>query len=289
MASSASAYNDGLTGSAILPKPITERSEMSRVLSPLSLAHAQNSQGEPLDIAPVNFSFGEVRSDDPQTAPLSTVLDSSPCLATDSTLETEISAFNDISDKAELLVTCHVTDTEPKLPLEPTVIVSSLDVSILTPVDTEAHLNTGEVLPCEYIHPEVCDVETLGPFPSQTPGVLRTPSCSVKTLARHTSSSPDVESPGISMHLTSPLSSPQTDCHISAIESPAGSGEIDCSSSNAEISGYPAITMSSPNFGPHEDEPSSSPSPPHQHTSTKRAQCNGSAEVRCQKLPRNCS
>jgi len=284
MASTISAYNDGFTGSTVLPKPITEHPEASRILSPLSLDHAQNSQGEPLEIAPVNFSLGEVRSDDPRTALRSTVLDSSPCLATDSTLETEISAFNDISDNAELLVTCHVTNTEPKLTLGPTTIVSSLDISVLTSVDTDAHLNTREVLPCEYIQPQVCDVETPGPFPSQTPGALRTPSCPVKTLARHTSSSSDVESPGIPMLLTSPVSSPQTDYDVSAIESPAGAGEIDCSSSNTEISGYPAITMSSPNFGLHEDGPSSSPSPPHQPTGTKRAQCNGSAEVRCQKL-----
>jgi len=281
MASPVSAYNDGFTESAVPPNPIAEHSEASRILSPLSLGHVQNSQEELLDIAPVIFSFGEVRSDDPWTAQPSPVLDSSPCLAADSNLG--ISALSDIYDNAELLVTCRIANTEPKLPLGPTTIISSLDISVLTPVDTDVHLNTREVLPCENIQPQVYDVETPGPSPSQTPGVLRTPSCLVKTLARHTSSSPDVESSGVSMHLTSPLSSPQTDCDISAIESPAG-GEVDCSSSNTEIGGYPAITMSSPNFCLHEDEPSSSPSPPHQPTGTKRAQCNVNAKVRCQKL-----
>jgi hypothetical protein len=283
LASPVSANNDVITGSTVLPKPITEHSG-ARILSPLSSGHTQNSQGEPLDITPVNFSFGEVRSDDPRTALLSTVLDSSPFLATDSTLETETSAFNDISNNAELLTTCHVTNTVPTLPLAPATIVSSLDVSVLTPVDTDAHMNTREVLPCEYIQHLVCDAETPGLFPGQTTGALRTSSCPVKTLAGHTSSSPDVESPDISVHLTSPVSSPQTDCDTSAIESMAGGGEIDYSSSNTEISRYPAITMSSPNFGLHEDEPSSSPSPPHEPTSTKRGQYNGSAEVRFQKL-----
>jgi hypothetical protein len=278
MASPVSANNDGFTENGVLPKPITEHSEARSILSPLSSGHVQNSQGELLDIAPVNFSFDEVRSYDPRMAILSPVLDRSPCLAADSNMGTEISALNVIPDNAELLVTCRVANTEPKLPLGPTTIDSSLDISVLTPVDVDAHLNTREVLPCEYIQPRVCDVETSVSFPSQTPGALRTPSCPKKTLVRHTSSSPDVESSGISMHLTSPLSSPQTDCDIST-----EGGEIDCSSSNTEISGYPTITMSSPNFGPHEDEPSSSPSSPHQPTSTKRAQCNGSAEVRCQK------
>ena len=232
----------------------------------------------------MNFSSGEVRSDDPRTALLSTVLDSSPFLATDSTLETETSAFNDISNNAELLTTCQCTNTVPTLPLAPATIVSSLDVSVLTPVDTDAHMITREVLPCEYIQHLVYDAETPGLFPGQTTGALRTLSCPVKTLAGHTSSSPDVESPGISVHLTSPVSSPQTDCDTSAIESMAGGGEIGYSSSKTDISGYPAITMSSPNFGLHEDEPSSSPSPPHEPTSTKRGQYNGSAEVRFQKL-----
>ena len=284
MASSISAYNDGFTGSTVLPKLITGHSEASKILSPLSLDRAQNSQGESLEIAPVNFSLGEVRSDDPRTTLRSTVLDSSLCLATDSTVETEINAFNDISDNAELFVTCHVTNTEPKLPLGPTTIVSSLDISVLASVDTDAHLNTREVLPCEYIQPQVCDVETPGPVPSQARGALRTPSRPVKTLARHTPSSPDVGSSGVPMHFTSPVSSPLTDCDISAIESSAGAGEIDSPSSNTEFSGYPAITMSSPNFGLHEDGPSSSPSPPHQPTGTKRAQSNGTAEVRCQRL-----
>lgn len=277
MASPVSAYNDGFTENGVLPKPITEHSEATRILSPLSLGHVQNSHGELLDIAPVNFSLDEVRSDDPQMALRSPVLDSSPCLAADSNLGTEISALDVIPDNAELLVTCRVANTEPKLPLGPTTIDSSLDISVLTPVDIDAHLNTRDVLPCEYIQPRVGDAETPMPFPSQTPGALRTPSCLVKTLVRHTSSSPDVESSGISMRLTSPLSSPQTDCDMST-----GGEEIDCSSSNIEISGYPTITMSSPNFGPHDDEPSSPPSSPHQPTGTKRAQCDGSAEVRCQ-------
>ena len=231
----------------------------------------------------MNLSFGEVRSDDPRTALPSTVLDSSPCLATDSTPEIETSAFDDTSNNAELLTTCRVTDTVPTLPLGPATIISSLGVSVLTPVDTDAHINTREVLPCEDIQHRVCDAETPGLFPDQTTGALHIPSCAVKLLARHTSSSPDVESPGISVHLTSPVSSPQTDCDTSAIESLAGGGEIDYSSSNTDMSGYPAIIMSSPNFGLHEDEPSSSPSPPHEPTGTKRVQYNGSAEVRCQK------
>jgi hypothetical protein len=283
MASAVSAYNDGFTESAVPPNPITEHSEESRILSPLSLGHVQNPQ-ELLDIAPVIFSFGEVRSDDPRTAQPPPVLDSSPCLAADSNLGTQLSALNDISDNAELLVTCRIANTEPKLPSGLTTIISSLDISALAPIDTDAQPNTREVLPCEYVQPRVCDVETPGPSPSQTPGALRTPSCLVKTVARHTSSSPDIESSGVSIRLTSPLSSPQTDCDTSAIESPAGGGEMDCSSSNTEIGGYPAITMSSPNFGLHEDEPSSSPSPPHQATSAKRAQCNITTDVRCQKL-----
>src|SRR6266851_5765496 len=272
MVSSDSTYNDGFTDRAVAPpQPIIDRSEVSRMSSPLLSGSAQSSQE---NHAPMDFSSGGARSGDSRTA-LLPVLGCSPCLATTSALktETENSASNDISDNAELFVTRHVTDPEQKVPLGPTTNSSSPDASVPPPDDTDTQSNTREVFPCDYTQSLICDLKTPGPTLGQTPAAPLTPGCAVDTLARDSSLSPIVGTSGIFMHLTPPLSSPLTGCNVSTVE-------VDCSSNRAEIDDYPAITMSSPTFGLHEDEPPSSPSPPHRTTSTKRAQRDESDEVR---------
>lgn len=226
---------------------------------------------------------GHARSGESWTALLPSVLDHSPVSATDPAPESEISASNDISDNAALFVTHHVSYDAQKLTSGPTTVISSsgaLEITVISPVDKDASLNTHKVLPCDHKQSSACDMETPGPVSSQTSGALLPPLCPIDTLAGNTSSSHVVQTSGIFMGLTPPPSSPPTECDISFAERLVRDGEADCSSSPTEIDGYPEVTMSSPNLVFREDELLSSPPPRHQ--TTKRAQCDESDEVRCQ-------
>ena len=226
-------------------------------------------------------------SGDPRTALPPIVLCCAPCLATDSAPETEISPSNNVSDDAALFATHLVSYPAQKLPLGQITIISSpedLEITVLPPVDKDAFLSAREeVLPCDHIQSSPCGVKTPGPISGPISGAPLTPLCPMDT-----SPSPVVRTSGIFMHLTLPPSSPPTECNVSVAESQARDGEADCSSSITEIDGYPTITMSSPNLGFHEDEPPSSPSPHYQTTRTKRAQCEESDEVCCQKHSYDC-
>lgn len=235
----------------------------------------------------MDSSHGGARSSDPRsvTALPPTVLGCSPFLARDPAPESGISASNDISDNAALLVTHHVSYPAQKLTSGPTTVISSpgaLEITVLSPVDKDAPLSIREVLPCDHKQSSACDVKTPGPVSSQTSGALLPPLCLMDTLAGNTSPSHVVQTSGIFMGLTPPPSSPPTECNVSVAESLVRDGEADCLSSPTEIDGYPAMTMSSPNLVFREDEPPSSP-PCHQTMTTKRAQCDDSDEVRCQK------
>jgi hypothetical protein len=270
----------------VLPQPVIERSEVLRISSPLPSGNAKDSRENLLDIAPVDSSNGGAKSDDRWTALPPFVLGCSPCLATESALETEISASKDISNNAELFVSLHVTYPTQELLSGPTTIISSPEASKITtlaPADKDSLSSTREVLPCDHNQSSACDGKIPGPVSSQISGAPLTPFFPMDALAMDTSHSPVVRTSGSFMQLTPPPSSPLTECSVSVAESLARDGESDYSSNLTEINGYPAITASSPNLGFHEDEPSSSPSPRHQYTGTKRAQRDESDEVRCQK------
>jgi hypothetical protein len=236
------------------------------------------------------MSPGGARFVDLQMALFPTVLDCSSCSATDSAPETALKTSDIILDNAELFVTGRVIYSDKKLTLEPTTIISSLDTPVLPLVDTDAYLNTREDLPCGDFHPRICYAKTLEPIPSQMPGpgALLNPLCSLDTLTRDISSSPVVQTSSDFIYVTPPPSSPQTECNASAMESPVGDGEVHSSNNHMEMTDYPVMTMSSPNFYPHEDESLPSPSPPHQNTGSKRNQCDESDEVRCQKWSCDC-
>jgi hypothetical protein len=71
--------------------------------------------------------------------------------------------------------------------------------------------------------------------------------------------------------------------NLTIIGDSAKDGDAGCTSGDAKIDDYLAITMSSPNFPLHGDEFSGSSSPPYPTTGTKRARYDDSDEVRCQK------
>jgi len=256
---------------------VAERLIMSRdILPPSSPNDPQNSQVKPLDIAPMYL--GGASSGDPQTT-LPTVLDCSPCSAPGSAP----SAPGDIPNDAGLLVTCHVAYADRRSPSGPTTTASSPDASDKTDppsIDSDAHFTPCEGLLYQNIRSQSYEAGT--PSLSPTPGALLTPLLTVDTLARDSSPSHPEPSSDVFMHSTPPQSSPQMECNFTIFSDSAKDRDTSCSD-DGKIDGYPAITMSSPNFPLHGDEFSVSSSPPHATAGTKRARYDDSDEVRCQK------
>jgi hypothetical protein len=267
-----------------LPKPVVERPAMSRDLLPPSLGDPQISQVTPLDIASMDSPCDGASSGDPHTTLLSSVPDCSPCLAPDSALEIELSATDDISDDAELFVTCHATFVNHQLSSGPTHTVSSPDASDKTDplsVDSDAHFTPRDGLIYENIRSQNCEAGT--PSLSPTPGALLPPLLSVDTPARDSSPSHPEPSSDVFMHSTPLPSSPQIGSNLAVIKDSARDRDASYTGDHTKIDDYPAMTMSSPTLTLHGDEFSFSPSPPHQTTGTKNARYDDSDEVRCQK------
>lgn len=246
---------------ALLPEPVIEGLTMSRDLLPPFPGDSQNSQVKPLD---------------PQTT-LPTALDCSPCSAPDSAS----SVPDDIPNDAELFVTRHVTyaagDHRP--PSGPTTTLSSPDTSDkMDPpsADSDAHFTPCEGLLYQNIRSQSCKAGT--PSLSPTPGALLTSLLAVDTLARDSSPSHPEPSSDVFMHSTPPLSSPQMESNFRIIGNSTRNRDDSCTSDDAKIDDYPAITMSSPNFPLHGDEFSISSSPPYPTTGTKRARYDDSDE-----------
>ena len=278
MASSNATPDIGCTEPTLpLPEPVVERLTMSRDLLPASLSDSQNSQVNRLDVAPMHPRGAS--SGDPQ-ATLPTVLDCSPCSAPDSVP----SAPDDIPNDAELSVTRHVTYAGHRSPSGPTTTVSSPDASDITDppsVDSDAHFAPREGLLYQNIRSQ--SYKTGTPSLSPTPGALHTPLFTVDNLARDSSPSHPEPNSDVFMHSTPPLSSPQIESNSTIIGDSARDRDASCTSGDAKIEDYPAMSMSSPNFPLHGDEFSFSSSPPCPATGTKRARYDDSDEVRCQK------
>lgn len=278
MASSDATPNIGCTEPALLlPEPVVEPLTMSRDLLPPSPGDSQNPQVKPLDVALMHL--GGASSGDPQTT-LPTVLDCSPCSAP----ESAPSAPDDIPNDAELFATRYVIYADHRSPSGPTTTVSSPDASDKTDppsVDSDTHFTPCEGLLYQNFRSQSYEAGT--PSLSPTPGALLTPRLAVDTLARDSSPSHHEPSSDVFMHSSPPLSSPQMESNLTIIGDSARDRDVGCTSGDAKIDDYPAITMSSPNFPLHGDEFSGSSSPPYPTTGTKRARYDDSDEVRCQK------
>lgn len=270
MASPDATPDSGCTKPALpLPEPVAECLTTSRDILPPSPSDSQNSQLKTLDVAPMHL--GGASSGGPQTT-LPTVLDYSPCSAP----ESAPSAPDDIPNDAEIFVTRHVTYADHRSPSGPMTTASSDASDKMDPpsVDSDA-----QFIPCEgllYQDIQSQSYEAGTPSLSPTPGALLTPLLTVDTLARDSSPLHPEPSSDVFMHSTPPLSSPQT-----FISDSAGDRDSGCTSGDAKIDDYPAITMSSPNFPLHGDEFSVSSSPPYPTIGTKRARYDDSDEVRC--------
>ena len=264
MASSDATPNISCTEPALpLPEPVVERLTMSRDLLPPSPGDSQNSPVEPLDIAPMYVDG--TSSGDPQST-LPTVLDCSPCSVRDSAPS---SVPDDIPNDAELFATRHVTYADHRSPSGSTTTVSSPDTSDKTDppsVDSDVHFTPCEGLLYQNIRSQSYEAGT--PSLSPTPGTLPTPLLTVDTLARDSSPSHPEPSSDVFMHSTPPLSSPQIESNLTIIGGSARDRDAGCTSGDAKIDDYPAITMSSPNFPLHGDEFSVSSSPPYPTTGT---------------------
>jgi hypothetical protein len=278
MASSDATPNIGCTEPALpLPEPVIERLTMSRDLLLPSPGDSQNCQVKvkPLDVAPMHLSGPS--SGDPQT----TLLDCFPsCLAPDSAP----SAPDNIPNDAELFVTRHVTYADHRSPSGSTSTVSSdaSDKADPPSVDSDAHFTPCEGLVYQNVRSQSYEAGT--PSLSPTPGALLTPLLSVDALARSSSPLHPEPSSDVFMHSSPPLSSPQIESDLTIIgDSATRDRYAGCTSGDAKIDDYPAMTMSSPNFPLHGDDFSVSSSPPYPTTGTKRARYDDSDEVRCQK------
>ncbi len=146
---------------------------MSRDLLPPSLGDSQISQVNPLNVASMDLPCDGASSGGPQTTLLSSVPDCSPCLAPDSALEIELSATDNISDDAELFVTCHATHVDHPLSSGPTNAVSSPDASDKSDppsIDSDSHFTPRDGLIYENIRSQSYEAGT--PSLSPTPGTL---------------------------------------------------------------------------------------------------------------------
>ncbi len=257
---------------------------MSRDLLPPSLGDSQISQVNPLNVASMDLPCDGASSGGPQTTLLSSVPDCSSCLAPDSALEIELSATDNISDDAELFVTCHATHVDHPLSSGPTNAVSSPDASDksdLPSIDSDSHFTPRDGLIYENIRSQSYGAGT--PSLSPTPGTLLTPLLSVDTLARDLSPSHPEPSSDVFMHSTPLPSSPQIESNLAVIKDSARDRDASYTGDHTKIDDYPAMTMSSPNLTLHGNEFSFSSSPPYQTTGTKNARYDDSDEVRCQK------
>jgi hypothetical protein len=276
MASSDTTPNIGCTEPALLPEPVVELLTMSRdSLHPFP-GDSQNSQVKPLDVALMHL--GGASSGDPQTT-LPTVLDCSPCSAPDPAPTVP----DDIPNDAELFATRHVTYADHRSPSGSTTTVSSPDASDkMDPpsVDSDAHFTPCEGLLYQNIRSQSYEAGTPSLSP-KAPAAHLTPLLTVDTLARDLSPSLLEPSSDVFMHSTPPLSSPQMEPNLTIIGDSVRDRDAGCTSADANIEDYPAITMSSPNFPLHGDEFSVSSSPPYPTAGTKRVRYDDSDEVRC--------